>query len=395
MSEGLERRMRQSKFGEPKSDGVNVEQLQDISDSHEFQRLLPGYVEYKNSPPVAEKPLNHGTGSYALEGILRDGFKPQQGNQILSGEKAAHGELSMKVEPVSYAVSDKNGDKVSHLYATWASNNVELSYDSEAELHDSRINRVADDVYGGIDDTIERRTAKEVEARQTEYADDEQITHDQKVNLAKEEMKKIIEHKFVDRSQSGANTFNPERMKERYARLEKVINGDASSEDTEKVLRDTLTLEEARHYFTKRNEPKAPLYRTGEVIEWATEQIKDADSDLGKRIRDALQVQKDKVLAYESLPIDERQKRENQFSCFIIVEGKGLEVEEVGYMEKVHEVRSSNTVEPSRIREIQVPEGKVADVEKWVSEAGLDNVRVVPIEYFEIQEVIEHKQQSS
>jgi hypothetical protein len=394
MSESMERR-RPSEMGESGAEEITVEQLQGVSGDIEFHRLLPGYVEYKNSPPVAEEPLDHGTGSHALEGILNDGFKPQQADQILHGEKVAHGETSTQVEPVSFAIGDRNGDKVSHLYAIWACNNIELNYNSDADLHNSRIERVLNDVYGGIDSTIERRVMKEVNARQVEYADDEHMTHDQKVKLAKDEMRKIIEHKFIDRSQSGANTFNPQRMKERYAQLEAVTDGDASLDDTEKVLRDTLLLEEARHYFTERDAPKAPLYKTGEVIDWAIGQIRDINSDLGKRTRDALQIQKRKVLAYEALPQEERHERENQFPCFIIVEGKGLKAQEVDYLERGQEVRSDNTVEAQRIREIQVPESKVTEVEQRVSNAGLSNIRVVPIEYFEMQEVIEYKKQIS
>lgn len=55
----------------------------------------------------------------------------------------------------------------------------------------------------------------------------------------------------------------------------------------------------------------------------------------------------------------------------------------------IEEARCNQTVPPDAVREIQVPEAKIAEVQGWLSKAGLTQVRVVPFEYWEMREVIE------
>lgn len=374
----------------------NVRKLESISNNLEFKRLLPGYVEYMKSEPVAKEPLIHGTGSYALKRIIKEGFVPQRGGEILHGEKVAHHTNVKKeqINPISFTTPDADGEKVAHWYAMLAAKEPQLSFNSDKILN-NRTERILNEVYGGMNEVIEVAVEKEME-----------LLADQKDNLnmsevkeiARKELRKDIEQKLIDRGKKGANVFNPELAQERIQQLNDLLSGRASSvEEVESVLRD-LTLLENFMYSYASGGSKLPKYKTREVVEKVIDDLhnkpRNSENRAYRKLSNALEAWKGKIEKYEKLPEEERKKIDNQFPCFIVLEGKEIKDKLVDKSEwmrnRIKELQGYENISPDKIKEIQVPESKIDEVKEWLRESGLDGVRVVPFEYHEMKEVIQH-----
>ncbi|MFA5948276.1 MAG: hypothetical protein WC806_04900 [Candidatus Gracilibacteria bacterium] len=93
-----------------------------------------------------------------------------------------------------------------------------------------------------------------------------------------------------------------------------------------------------------------------------------------------------------------RKKLENEvdhpFPCFITFEGTGKE-QNLNQLEKnwsiPFEDRYWDTLEGRDIREIRVPQGQIEKVQGWLEQKGLNGVKIVPIEVYEIKRIIQDK----
>jgi hypothetical protein len=74
----------------------------------------------------------------------------------------------------------------------------------------------------------------------------------------------------------------------------------------------------------------------------------------------------------------------------MIIEGGKREIKR-GFMPT--EVLSEEKIPSTEIREIQVPKDKIDIVKGWAKQAKLKNVRIVPFECYEMQEVINFTKQ--
>ncbi|MFH0792247.1 MAG: hypothetical protein V1905_03480 [bacterium] len=124
----------------------------------EFQRLLPGYQAYEKADPPARKPIIHGTGSYALRRIIKNGFVPQK--SVLSGERA-HRFGSDEARPTCFNAPENGGEKFSHWYGDLAARDNQLSFDADRYLK-SRTMRIVEDVIGGVDARVNEVSLREI-----------------------------------------------------------------------------------------------------------------------------------------------------------------------------------------------------------------------------------------
>ncbi|MDO8512481.1 MAG: hypothetical protein Q7S57_04365 [bacterium] len=361
-----------------------------VSENPEFQRLLPGFIEQGEQRPEIKKPLIHGTNSYAFKRIIVDGFVPQDGSKVHNGENVAHrtnlGEG--KKNPTSFLEPSKKGDQLSHWYAMIASAKPELAFDSEGEIG-NRTQRIVDEVYEGVDKVVEDRFKEEtLETHPTES----KLSEAEKTEMAREDLRQEILHKVADRMKEGANIFNPKEATEKIVKIDGIINGEPISiEEGEKLFRDLRIVDSIRAMYAPRGN-KTPRYQTKEVIISFLAEATNGDGEARQLLMKQKNEIQGKLDAYESLPAEEHEEMKLSFPCFITVEGDGLETVKSNWMHKVVEFQMFDRTEPGRIKRVEVPESKIETVRRWLVDAGLADVQVVPIEYFEMKEVIEHKQ---
>lgn len=355
--------------------------MRELMESPDFNRLLPDFKEYISQKTAYERPLIHGTGSYALAKILHEGFKPQKGQETLVGENTAHRTRmdENRANPVSFATPDVNGNKISHWYATLPCKNLSLKVNSENCLG-PRTTRVINEVYGGLDTAISAELKKEL--------DQFGIKDPKLVAVTKKEIEKDIRNKMVSRMRTAANVFNPELTQQNVRALDKILKGEIN--DPEKAafyLREVNLLNIIR---TDRNGNPVPRYKTAELIQHILQTVVNPDSWAHKIISEATDELIKKMENYNSLSAEDRNSVENQFPCFLIVEGKGLTLTESQWMKATPEIQSFKDVPPSAIKEIHVPEAQIGKVQEMLNFNGLKGVKIVPFEFFEMKEVLDH-----
>jgi hypothetical protein len=126
-----------------------------------------------------------------------------------------------------------------------------------------------------------------------------------------------------------------------------------------------------------------------EILKIAVEDVKNPDSVTGRNFRAKLQVMRQKLAKYENLSPEKQEEIASQYPCVILVEGDGLELEEVDWMVTCQELHAKQNVEPSKIRQIRVPFKHVKEVVQMLDDAGLTNVEVIPFEYYEMEKLLE------
>lgn len=388
---------------------ATVEDLKSACDNPEFQRLLPSYVEYLNNEKIAEKPYIHGTGSYALKRIIESGFVPQSGAEAVAGENvASRTRTGQKANPICFTIPENGGEKVSHYYAMAAATEPDLTVDSDQILGVGRAERLAQDVYGGIETTARARFAEELkrpEVRKHYQSPDNPGELDQaKVKAGIAECVREIEYKKEDRMRRAANVFNLEHLQKQAEQLNGLLEGTLTdAAQAEKILRESRLFETARYRYAPRGE-QVPRYESDKLVRQIIDEARDSSKmpkdkdDWTPRgaVLEAIKENQNKIELFNSKSPEEQQEILHQFPCYIVVEGDDLAVTESGWLgPNVKELQSYDVVSRDRIREIQVPEAKIPEVEKWLQDdegkrkPGLENVRVVPFEYFEMKEVIE------
>ncbi|MFH1129293.1 MAG: hypothetical protein V1686_00960 [Patescibacteria group bacterium] len=376
------------KENENKAD-LKLEKLKSVCDDPKFQELLPEYIENEKDKKLeVNEPLVHGTGSFALKRIIEQGFVPQRGGELLHGEKVTHHTNAEKeeVNPISLTTEDETGEMIGHWYALLATKGSQLQFNSDKFL-DKRLTRILNEVYGGTDTATELRLKGEIDL----LIKTKEPNLTQAVEISKQELIKDFEQKLIDRSREGANVFDVDFVKNKIEKLNLLLDQKIKDADqVEEILRENNLLESFRHYFAPRGE-RLPICKTREITQRLLENRQE-DSwvyDEIRKIRDILQ---GKVDNYNNLSEQERKEIDNQFPCFITIESEKLELKDKSERmhDKVRELVSDSVIEKERIKEIQVPKSKIEEVQKWLKEFKLENVRMIPFEYYEMRQVIEH-----
>lgn len=375
-------------------DKKTLNKIQKICDEEsfsQFENFFPEYLKYINEKNKnIERPLVHGTGSFALKKIIERGLVPQEIKEIMSGEKTkiAYGEK--EVIPLSFCDgNDPNGEKVSHYYANQAGIKKDLSVDSERILGERRIDRLLNEVYGGwkkaVKDTVEKfekiRKQKEIDETGT-YVD---LTEEE-LKITREEAEKIIKFNYENVAKEGAYLFDAKESQEKIEEAKHLLNGELSAEQVEATLRKLNILDSELEY------QKTPLHKTKEVVLKIMNNIALENSYTRNKIIDIIKNLENAIKRYELLEPKEKEELANQFPCYITIEGEGLNCATgEGIKDVTEEVRCYDNVDPSRIKTIQVPEKYIPVVNSWLISAELPNVKIIPYEYFEMQEIIEAK----
>jgi|GEM_PF-1800853 len=365
-------------FGAPQTGDMGNNVMETLENDQDFQRLLPEYEEYSEHPTKVEVPLVHGTGSMALQSILREGFMPGGGDISLHGEAASRprGEKDSS----SFATGNAEGEIISHWYALEQARNTELSFDATKYIGD-RTMYMVDSVYGGLEN-IKKQTLAEFSFETEEQRE-----------LAEAEVEASLQSKLKAKMESsGANLFTPERAKQMIASTDILLNGmlnPGKEEDVDTaveifrslyLLEDLIMNDHETHSRIRPDKTKEMVKKTLKDIsdpsDWMRGQVETMRSELVK-----------KMSAFESLPVEGKNELQNQFPCYIVLEGKGLDTEGSDWMKG--EVHIEGVVTPTAIREVQVPETKIPEVTEWVRKAGLEGVRIVPFEFYEMKEALE------
>ena len=194
------------------------EALERATQDPEFQRLLLGYQAYEKADPPARKPIIHGTGSYALRRIIKNGFVPQK--LVLAGEKAHHF-ANDEVNPISFTVPEDGGEKLSHWFSDLAAKDNQLAFDADRYLK-PRLARIIEDVMGGVEAYVTAEALKEIENVPEE---DFSLGRGPILEMTKAEIRKDMEWKIVDRGRRAANVFDPEIAKNEIKRMEDLLIG--------------------------------------------------------------------------------------------------------------------------------------------------------------------------
>jgi len=388
------------KTREPIMNGQNEKEAAERAmNDPEFQRLLPGYREYEKMESAAKKPIVHGTGSYALRRIIKNGFVPQR--LVLTGERA-YLDIDEQINWVCFTTPENGGEKFSHWYADLTAKNNQLSFDADNYLEPRTI-RIVKDVMGGIEAMVDRVSYNELD----NIPDEELAIEKERIlEETKTEIRKEFEWSVEDRGRKAANVFDPDIANEEITQLMSLLEGiDERVGNIEEIIRKFALLDEFRSYHVQYGDgEKLPLYRNREVIEWVYRILNDKSHDLHALIVDAVNRKIDslrrKIAEYEALPLEEREEIRDQFPCYIVVEAEGIMNELTqrpkkakgkfgGIGGEIIELWSHNRIPPEMIREIQVPESRIPLVKSWLEDAGINGIRLVPFEYFEMKEVLE------
>lgn len=339
--------------------GDKMSELKALSNNKEYQRLLPGYLEYWQSRPTAEEPYLHGTGSYALKRILKDGIKPRAGESSITGESAL---LSLGPKDyVSLATPSRDGEIIATTYAYTSSGETGLSYNADEYFQKDRVTRTIEAI-GGKNAFIERVLESVVQ----EYGI-------QDVG----EMRKTLEFEtgvmFESALQYGAYVFKPEESKRRIDALKRIQGGKVTDIN---VVHQVLFL---NGIFQGQRE---------EFIKDRLSERNEEGSVINNQINTAIRKLDERMVSYETLPKEEKVEIENQFPVVIMLEGKEENIVDPK-VPLLQERVATKTIRASAIREIRVPQKYVPEVQEWLEEDNLPGVKVTPLEFYEIHEVVE------
>jgi hypothetical protein len=237
-----------------------------------------------------------------------------------------------------------------------------LSYNADEHFSEKgRVRRIMDAI-GGRKALVSRVLASEIKK--------EDVGHvEEKRTMLGFEMGILFERAL----QYGAYVFKPEDARRRIDDLQRVQDGGVIDyDDAHRVLFMNGICRGLGDDFIQ-----ARLAEKDEEDSWLKGKIRVAVSDLETRID-----------SYEQLLAEERDEIEHQFPVVIMLEGKEAGVIDTG-MPLLQERVGTQTIKPGAIREIRVPLRNVSTVEGWVVENGLAEVKVTPLEYYEIHEVVE------
>lgn len=340
---------------------TNDSALYEISDDPDYQRLLPGCIEYSRNRPTAENPYLHGTGSYALRRILKEGLTPRGSERRPSGEAAYHYWDAEESPFVSLATDEPVGEFIARIYSYATSTDPGLSYNADSYFDIDRTQRFVR-AMGGMERITELMLAHALETHDTDDVDSIRDT-----------IRLEIEFSLETGLGYGQYVLSTERAKQNIQDIQRLLDGNI--DDYHEIRRLLF------HNQIFRGRPKS-------FVDKELKTLTDEESWLTRKLRSTIEHWKEAVSTYNALPASEREEIENQFPVVLLIEGKGMKVHSPD-SPIPHERVTHSAIEPNRIREIRVPESKVETVRKWVEEAQLENVTVTPLEYYEIDEVVQ------
>ncbi|MEI6650564.1 MAG: hypothetical protein WCL23_03985 [Candidatus Moraniibacteriota bacterium] len=178
------------------------------------------------------------------------------------------------------------------------------------------------------------------------------------------------------------------------------LTGKSLSEVFVKELLGTMKPEEMKKMLAKRMGLK-PEQVGDEMVEKATgEEAQKAFIDDFNKREYAPNIEKVKKevlpnIADEKLKQELEQEAEHSFPCMITLESAGKEqhLTTVSRGENPTHIPFEDfywdTFRGEDIREIRVPENQIKKVRGWLKEKNIENVRIVPIEIFEIKRIIQ------
>ncbi len=382
---------------EPTTDIIDAEPevIMDVNETNEqlikqaIEKLEPSFDDYESTKTEKlsqiKRPIIHGTGSLALKGIIASGMVIRSGDEVMGGERATISQGNKDTRPISFAEfdADGKGEATAHFYALLAAGNPELII-NEAQI---RHQNVVENYMAQLGpEALENGIRKKLEREAAESLPDDNP------ELSLDWLRKDAEQKFKLLSQEGAYSFNPDRVRQNIEELQKIIDGQY---DDPELLGDKLLelgiVSDLRYYYHPKGTLPEPWSKLPELLKSAVEDVKDPDSVTGRNFRAKLQVMRQKLAKYENLSPEEQEAIADQYPCVILVEGDGLELEEVNWMVTCQELHAKQNIEPSKIRQIRVPFIHVEQVMQMLTEAGLTDVEVIPFEYFEMERLIDLK----
>lgn len=349
-----------------------------------IEQLKPGFIQYieerSQNHLEIKRPVIHGTGSLALESILHQGFITKSSDVVISGERSLLATGSQDVRPISLAEDDAlgRGESTAHFFAILNSKNPGLTIETEKITGETRIQRFMRQA--GISDIHEASRARAAKAA-IESKPDPNPEASQKWS-EKETLLRINQL-----SKDGAFTFSPEEAKKNINRLEAVLSRQ-SQENLAEAFFEIGILNDLRYFYSGKDAPPLPLSALDKIIEQTAKDLDNPESFISSKLNEKLEIMKNKLSLYNKLPEEEKEKIKNQFPTVILIEGDGLELKPVNWMFTCQELHSTQGISPERIREVRVPAEKVEIVRGWANTAGLNNLKIIPLEYYELESVL-------
>lgn len=349
--------------------------------------LEPGFSEYvkhkRERLRHIRRPLFHGTGSSSLVAIITEGIVPRPGSQIMSGERSAVSR-GTSARPTSFAELDSsgNGEATAHFFAQLTSQGKDLIL-SEAKIkhQDTLQNYLYRIGPGALEDAIQKKFER---ALATSLPD-----NNPEVTLGW--IRRDVEQKIKLLSQGEAYRFDILKVGSHITELKKIIDGQYNDPE---LLGDALLemgiIDNLRYLYTKRGALPAPWSKLSDFLQIALKDVRDPESVVHRSLLDGLQAMQQKMDYYTTLDEDEQQKIIDQYPCVLLVEGDGLALQRVDWMATCQELHTMQSVDPSRIRQIRVPYIHIEEVKLLLTRAGLNDVDIIPFEYYDLEKLIEN-----
>lgn len=319
----------------------------DLSKSEKL-KLFRETLEYYSNPNSAKKPWWHSTGSYSLRKGLEEGFSGGH------SDEAGEGSLFYK----------KGNEKQKHLSISHTDN-------PSAETFQQIFARIS--ASGDINEYLkinsEVLTGKKLPQQFLEEFFSS-LSEEEKNKLAVDKINTIINIKRGLKQKYPNEELWPDKddwVLELSPNLEDITTNDLTPETYDKIAG-----EEAKNAFvnTMNNRKQVPLLEL--IKNNILPEIKDT------KLRETL-----------------LREAEHPFPCFITFEGADkndkLYTEQYG-KNPTHipfEDFYLDSFQGEDIKEIRVPENKINQVREWLDEKSLKNVKLVPLEVFEVKRVIE------
>ena len=378
----------QSQVGFKKPNQLDKSYLQKLLKSFpdsaaEISKLGVGFSKFEESKldklAKIQKPIIHGTGSMALEGILSHGFIPQSGEEVLHGERSAINHGASDIRPISFAEFDSagQGEAVAHFYAMLVGGQSDLIFDSAKATQEDRVERFFRTINSkGIEEGINLKTARAILKSKP----------DKNPKATRAWIKKDTEQKIALMSQPGAYTFNQDEMKSNIALLQRILDNDFSNPKAlSKRLMRLDCLNDVRYYYSERGDKPEPWSKIDELSRRAAKDMTKPKSLIRIELKQKLKSMKYKLAKFKNMTSKERDQISSQYPCVIILEGYGLKLTPVDWMITCQELHCETSVSPDKIRQIRVPKIHISRLKTRLEESGLANVEIIPIEYYEME----------
>ncbi|PLX21538.1 hypothetical protein C0584_02330 [Candidatus Parcubacteria bacterium] len=334
-----------------------MEAIKQNDETGEKIEILNHALEYYSREKEfdAEIPIYHGTGSFALSKILKSGGL-NSGENAFGGEK---GVTNTAHSGTSFAIGGyKQSEFVSNLYAA-------MNEDSSHLLLDRK-------------DIIEDYTSQGEEAVKMIFGEAPELTKEEQKYIEDDLRKKITK---LSESEEMQGLSKEELEKKYLERIKNLYNKTKYNFDYKKI---SSELQE--------------LLDKNEILN----DIKD--ENFVNYIKNTIPILKQKKEWYDKNTTDnDKELLEDQFRVVLIYDGNNLPKEDLNTFTTggICERRTKNNIANSNIKQIRVPYTDISKAKKWVDKRieelpknseereSLENVELVPIEYFETKKIIQ------